>query len=339
MANNYDIGYGKPPKSTRFKTGQSGNTKGRPKGRKREDMLDLLTKELKSKLILKDGNKITKETALIRQLCNKASTGDYKSGKLILDIAIKRQGSSLAVEFLNKLIKENYISEENAKDYINSNKILNAKSPPAAVYNLYRGVNNIKTKAEMSLTGILFLASIWERFLASIVTTSMLETVTNEYYFWEGVEETLKHLHIDKAQRAELLKKLEENRAVPRPSDELYSTALDLHTFMTFGTVSSFMTIREAYQTTPGYEEVEKELLSEEYHKYLLSKAKEESKPSEYESIKSTLEGFRKEYPEFMNFPFNTKHLDSLQKKLKKDAIHKLFEWYENALHAELHTK
>ena len=28
----YDVGYGKPPASTRFKPGQSGNPKGRPKG-------------------------------------------------------------------------------------------------------------------------------------------------------------------------------------------------------------------------------------------------------------------------------------------------------------------
>ena len=30
----YEIGYGRPPKSTRFKPGQSGNPKGRKKGSK-----------------------------------------------------------------------------------------------------------------------------------------------------------------------------------------------------------------------------------------------------------------------------------------------------------------
>lgn len=39
----YDVGYGKPPKASRFKPGQSGNPRGRPKVAKRVDTLaDLL---------------------------------------------------------------------------------------------------------------------------------------------------------------------------------------------------------------------------------------------------------------------------------------------------------
>ena len=34
MSEKYEIGYRKPPKATRFKAGQSGNPKGRPRGSK-----------------------------------------------------------------------------------------------------------------------------------------------------------------------------------------------------------------------------------------------------------------------------------------------------------------
>ena len=34
-----DVGYGKPPRSRRFKPGQSGNPKGRPKGAKNRDTI------------------------------------------------------------------------------------------------------------------------------------------------------------------------------------------------------------------------------------------------------------------------------------------------------------
>ena len=35
-APNLDVGYGKPPATTRYRKGRSGNPKGRPRGRKKE---------------------------------------------------------------------------------------------------------------------------------------------------------------------------------------------------------------------------------------------------------------------------------------------------------------
>ncbi len=35
MSEKYDVGYGKPPRHSRFKKGRSGNPAGRPKGRRR----------------------------------------------------------------------------------------------------------------------------------------------------------------------------------------------------------------------------------------------------------------------------------------------------------------
>jgi hypothetical protein len=51
----YEVGYGKPPKSGQFKKGISGNPSGRPK--KPSDFLSVLMKELESKVTIHESGK------------------------------------------------------------------------------------------------------------------------------------------------------------------------------------------------------------------------------------------------------------------------------------------
>lgn len=70
------VGYGNPPKRTRFKPGQSGNPKGRPKGSK--SLGRLLDKELCEKVTIREGattRKITKKEALVKRLVKDAADG------------------------------------------------------------------------------------------------------------------------------------------------------------------------------------------------------------------------------------------------------------------------
>jgi hypothetical protein len=62
-----EVGYGKPPKATRFKKGQSGNPKGRPAGAK--GVKASLKHELDSKITVREGGrdkKITKAEAIAK---------------------------------------------------------------------------------------------------------------------------------------------------------------------------------------------------------------------------------------------------------------------------------
>lgn len=84
----YDVGYGKPPKSTQFKPGKSGNPKGRPK--ESLSLKTILRRELTQKIDIRDGDgtrRITKKEALIKSLMVKAIKGDLNTVKALIVIA------------------------------------------------------------------------------------------------------------------------------------------------------------------------------------------------------------------------------------------------------------
>lgn len=83
----YEVGYGKPPKHTRFKPGQSGNPKGRPK--RARNLSTLIEEELNRRIPVKDEGRIrhmTKKVALVRNLVNYAVKGDPKARRQLLPI-------------------------------------------------------------------------------------------------------------------------------------------------------------------------------------------------------------------------------------------------------------
>lgn len=82
-----DVGYGRPPRHSQFKKGQSGNPKGRrPKSR---NTSTLLAEELDKLITVKDGNgarRISKREALITSLVNDGITGKNQARQLLLRI-------------------------------------------------------------------------------------------------------------------------------------------------------------------------------------------------------------------------------------------------------------
>lgn len=73
-------GYGKPPEATRFKKGVSGNPKGRPKGSL--NVTTVLTKTLRERVVINENGQrktVTKLEAALKQLVNKAASGDLRA--------------------------------------------------------------------------------------------------------------------------------------------------------------------------------------------------------------------------------------------------------------------
>ena len=80
MGDEQQIGYGNPPKESRFKKGQSGNRRGRPKGSK--NLKTDLTEELQTEIKVREGPravKISKQRAIVKTLIAKTLTGDARA--------------------------------------------------------------------------------------------------------------------------------------------------------------------------------------------------------------------------------------------------------------------
>lgn len=94
----YEVGYGKPPKSTRFRKGQSGNPKGRPKGA--VGLLSSIEREMNARVPIKENGKLqsaTKNEVIAKQLVNKAVAGDLSSINAIARLTASTRGSEGAV--------------------------------------------------------------------------------------------------------------------------------------------------------------------------------------------------------------------------------------------------
>lgn len=90
MTDKYDVGYGKPPRHSRFKPGTSGNPRGRPKGAR--NLKTELVEELSEKIKIKERGQtrtVSKQRAMLKSLTAKAVHGDARAANVILGLVFK----------------------------------------------------------------------------------------------------------------------------------------------------------------------------------------------------------------------------------------------------------
>lgn len=84
----YEVGYGKPPEEHRFKPGQSGNPRGRPKGAK--NLATMFREALNEPVTIRSGDKIRtmpKRRAMVEVAINRALKGDTRALLAIFKLA------------------------------------------------------------------------------------------------------------------------------------------------------------------------------------------------------------------------------------------------------------
>lgn len=113
----YDVGYAKPPVSSRFRPGQSGNPKGRPKGSKNrrpslneERMKDIILDEAYRTITVRDGDRnvtVPMAQAIIRSLAVNAAKGQHRAQRLFAELlaATERSRADLHERYLASAIE------------------------------------------------------------------------------------------------------------------------------------------------------------------------------------------------------------------------------------------
>jgi hypothetical protein len=93
----YEVGYGKPPRASRFQKGVSGNAKGRPRGSK--NLASLVLKESRKKVVINDARgrrEVSKIEAAMMQLANKSAQGDLRATREFIPLVEKSEESTTA---------------------------------------------------------------------------------------------------------------------------------------------------------------------------------------------------------------------------------------------------
>lgn len=90
----YEVGYGKPPKASQFRKGESGNPRGRPRGRR--NLATELHLALSETVVVTEHGKrkrLTKRTVICRQLANRSAAGDLAALRLLLPLLAQAEAA------------------------------------------------------------------------------------------------------------------------------------------------------------------------------------------------------------------------------------------------------
>ena len=110
---NYEVGYGKPPRETRFRPGESGNPRGRPKGAKtkvprlnEERLKSIILEEAYRTIKVRDGERsvtVPLAQAVVRSLAVNAAKGQHRAQRLFAEFLS-------ATETANKRLHDEWLA-------------------------------------------------------------------------------------------------------------------------------------------------------------------------------------------------------------------------------------
>ncbi len=112
----YEVGYGRPPKPNQFVKGQSGNPKGRKRGAR--GLKTDLKAELNSRVAVTENGKtknLTKQQLVLKAMVAKAAKGDTKAASQVLSMTMQmfgiedQRGAKADLSYSELAILESYL--------------------------------------------------------------------------------------------------------------------------------------------------------------------------------------------------------------------------------------
>ena len=109
----YEVGWGKPPRSSQFTKGKSGNPRGRPRGSK--NLASIVLKESRQPVRVngpRGTRTVTKLEATVMQLGNKAAQGELRATREFLPLvqqaeeAVSSESAPLTVHELDQRVMQ-----------------------------------------------------------------------------------------------------------------------------------------------------------------------------------------------------------------------------------------
>jgi len=118
----YKVGYRRPPEASRFKPGQSGNPKGRPK--RTQNLRTDLIEELGERIRVREGDRefrVSKQRAVLKALVAKALKGDTRATTSLVNLCARvlgvadEEGNDRALPPADQRVIDEYLEREIAR--------------------------------------------------------------------------------------------------------------------------------------------------------------------------------------------------------------------------------